>query len=107
MKEELFTVFNENDEHDFDIIKRISSKKTTYILKRSINKQWAESARGEEVITIVDDGNGIKLSNVILSKDELSYCQFLEIYILIRFIFQSDKHAGYGKIYKTELITKF
>jgi len=94
-------------DHDYTIVVTENDNNTTYVLSRSESSHWSEHARGEELLTLVDDGNGYKFKEKI--GRAVDYAQFAELYILIQFInkMYSNKPVYIGTISETTFITDF
>jgi len=61
---------------------------------------WSEHHRNEELLTILDDGDGIKISEI---DNELDYSQSYNLYLLLEFMHKSDPNAESHK-YHVELL---
>lgn len=70
--------------HEYDLIVEDDSKGTKYSLIRSQGAQWSNHAKGETVVALLDDGNGIKMSKHV--KREMNYAVASELFILMSFI---------------------
>jgi hypothetical protein len=64
---------------------------TRYTLRRSDSPVWTEHARGEEVISAVDDRNGVRLTRKLKN---INYAEFTELLILLTFIKSFDKNIA-------------
>lgn len=73
----------ENDlEYVIDVVDTI--KGTEYVLSRSGSSCWSEHAKHEIVLTLLDDGNGVKVQPKI--GKHLNYADFSQLQLLLRFI---------------------
>jgi len=71
---------------------------TRYTLRRSHGACWLEHVRGEELLSAVDDGNGVKLSEKLKS---LNYAEFTELLLLLTFIKNHDNRLSPDYVIET------
>lgn len=74
--------------HDYDYGKKTElNGDTLHTLYRSDNHEWYEPKRGEAILSIIDDGNGLSIRT---SVDNLDYAKALELRILIGIVMKDD-----------------
>lgn len=86
----LYRVFNTHDHpttvHEYDIIKTTNDEGHEEItLFRSFNDVWDEHSKGDEVIKIIDTGDGYVFPKKLIH-NEVDYCLGAELYIIMAFI---------------------
>ena len=86
----IYRVMNTHDHptatHEYDIIKSTNDQGHTEItMFRSFSDIWAENKCGDEVIKIIDDGDGFKFPKKLITGD-VDYCLAAELYIVMAFI---------------------
>lgn len=90
MKKRKFHLKNEDGEHEYTVVAKITDDCTTYTLKRSKNILiWSEKALGEKLFTLIDTGNNIIFEPKI-KKDVMFYSYFGDLFILIKAISEID-----------------
>jgi hypothetical protein len=99
-----FIVLNEDGEHEYDITVKDTNIGTEITLSLSHSHTWTESVRGEERISLLDDGNGISLSHNVKSID---YGEAFELMLLLNFNRNLDKQAVTSKYRVMEAIPLF
>ena len=79
------------EENDLEYIIQVNDtdKGTEYVLSRSGSGCWTESCRNEIVLTLLDDGNGVKISPKI--GKELDYAHLSQLQLLLQFITKYEK----------------
>jgi hypothetical protein len=75
-------------EFEYEIQVEVDPCTKTYSLFRSNAECWTESAKGEHLLTITDDGNGMSIKKRI--PKECDYAQFSELCMLTQFIKNLD-----------------
>jgi len=91
----MFKVMNTHDHpsivHEYDIIKTMNDEGNEEItMFRSFNDVWADGKKGEEVIKIIDDGDGYKFPKKLFTSD-VDYCLAAELYIIMTFINKTER----------------
>lgn len=84
----------ENDlEYVIDVID--TNKGTEYVLSRSGSPCWSEHAKHEIVLTLLDDGNGVKINPKI--GKELDYAYLSQLQLLLQFVskYEEGKRLQY------------
>ena len=74
----------ESGRHEYDIHVENTSLGTKYSLIRSQAGHWSDSAKGQTVVAILDDGDGMTLSKHVTKN--LGYDTAAELFILMSFI---------------------
>lgn len=74
----------ENGRHEYDIHVKDTDRGTKYSLIRSQAGHWSDSAKGQTVVAILDDGDDMTLSKHVTR--ELGYDTASELFILMSFI---------------------
>jgi len=82
MTKKIYLVFNVEGNHEFTIITKSTQKGEVTTLFRSLSSEWAEHARGEKVLKMTDNGNGVTFNREM---QDLDYSEFAELQILLRF----------------------
>ena len=110
MKKELM-FFNEQGSHEYDIIVTDDENGKEYELRRSMSHAWCEQSRGEHLITLFDNGDGIKFKGDSLPKPLkiLDYSQVSELAIILQVMLHTDKFINMQgcKIIAAETIINF
>jgi hypothetical protein len=78
-----FIVLNKELEYEYDITVEETDKGIKTTLFKSSSSVWSESAKGEETLSMLNDGNGIKFSHKIGKK--LNYNELTELRLLLDF----------------------
>jgi hypothetical protein len=95
MMEEKYIILNSNKEHEYTITKIVLDSGCKYILSRSDSSVWTEQAKNEELISLINDGNGVILNN---SVKKLNYAELIELRLLLsfdRFLDDPSNNLGY------------
>ena len=103
---EMYRVFNtesNNSIYEYDILVNTNDEgHTVYTLLRSDGDCWSHYAKGEELITITDTGNGMIYPKKTFIK-EVGYDEITELFILLSFINKKERMFLYqGRIEKVE-----
>jgi len=77
-----------NGEFEYEIQIEADPCTKTYTLFRSNAECWTDSAKGEELLTITDNGDGMHIKKRI--PKEVDYAQFSELCMLTQFIKNLD-----------------
>ena len=92
----------ENEEvHEYNIFVQMNGNNhREIILTRSLDDTWSDHAKGQEVIKIIDTGDGYVLPKKEFAGD-VGYDKFAELYILMQFISKTEHLPTYiGRIEK-------
>ena len=92
-----YMVINHEGEHEYDIVKKLTDKGHKISVYRSNDKIWLSHARGEKIMSITDDGNGIKFDTKI---KELDYAELVVLRLLINFEHQTDANPANREKYR-------
>lgn len=84
-----YKIYEENDNHEFNLMVYESSDETTYVLGRSNANHWTTPR--EIILSAVDHGNGVKFSKRY--KADMNYSDFCEMHVLMSFIVKHQKGA--------------
>ena len=93
-------VFIEGDtdeplEHDYDIVNW-----DAIVLSRSNGLQWNKECRGEDLLKLIDDGNGIVISGLD-KKLKLDYCQVVKLLSLLLYYNKTKIELRESKVIKS------
>ena len=89
--------------HDYDVTVELTDDGTLYTMYRSKNNYWDESVRGEKVMSILDDGDGITISPKV--GKNLDYAETAELFALLSFINSQEEYGLYrGEILETTFV---
>ena len=107
MKQKTFLIMDTSGEdgynHDFDVTVDYTDDGTVYTMYRSRNHYWDQEARGQKVMTIIDDGDGLTISP--RTNKSLDYAEAAELFAMLSFINSQEKYGLYkGDIIETNLI---
>lgn len=91
-----YRVLNDKGMHEYDIYVKETKKGTSYKLFRSNTVIWSDDCKDEKLLSIVNTGDGYKIS-CSLNKN-IDYSEMAELYILLSFIQEHDP------IYKGSII---
>ena len=91
----MFRVMNTHDHptivHEYDIIRTTNDEGHEEItMFRSFNDVWADHKRGDEVIKIIDTGDGYIFPKKLIH-NEVDYCLGAELYIIMAFINKTER----------------
>lgn len=80
---------SENNELEYviDVIEK--NKGIEYVLSRSGSECWVQEVRHETVLTILDDGNGVKITPKL--GKHIDYARLAELQILLQFMSKKPK----------------
>lgn len=87
MDKQTYMVLNHEGEHEYDIVKELTDEGEKITAYRSNSKIWYSHVRGEKIMSITNDGNGIKFDKKI---KELDYEVLVVLRLLINFEHQTD-----------------
>jgi hypothetical protein len=82
-----YIVFDEEGLHEYNVTKEQTDKGIKLSLYHSNGSQWNEHARGELLLTMTDDGNGVSFDRKI---KDVSYSELLHIRILLNIRYQTE-----------------
>jgi hypothetical protein len=63
MKEVHVKYYNDKYEHNYNIIEKEEPQGMVSVLSRSNNNEWTEEAKGKNVTTITDNGEGLLIES--------------------------------------------
>ena len=89
-KKKTYMVFNHENEHEYDIVSKLTDKGEKITVHRSNSKIWLNHARGEKILSLTNDGNSIKFNRKI---KELDYGDLVVLRLLLNFEHQTDDNA--------------
>lgn len=84
-----YMVLDHKGEHEYDIVKEFTDKGKKITIYRSNSQIWHSHVRGEKIMSMTNNGNGIKFENKI---KELDYSNLLGLRLLINFEHQTDEN---------------
>ena len=84
---QIYMVLDHEGVHEYDIVKESTDKGEEITLFRSNNPIWTSHAKGEKLLSLVNDGNGIKFDRKF---SLLDYSELLELRLLLNFEQQTD-----------------
>jgi len=73
--------------HEYDIVKEITDEGEKITLFRSNNDVWTDHAKGEKIMSLINNGNEINFDRDLKSLD---YAELLELRLLLNFEQQTD-----------------
>ena len=85
-----FRIFDSENSYEYDVHVSETDQGTKYELFRSQNDIW--TSPGESILSVVDDGNGIKFSKKIGKR--LEYDFMVEVRLLLSVIAHIDCESG-------------
>lgn len=92
----VYNTFDHNTEvHDYDVTMEIINKGEKYTLYRSNEGDWSDDCRGEEILSLVDTGNGVIFPKNIYTK-EVDYACFAELFVLLSVMNKTDSTPLFG-----------
>lgn len=79
------------EENDLEYVIQVNdtNKGIEYVLSRSGSACWAEHCRHEVVLTLLDDGNGVKIAPKI--GKELDYAHLSQLQLLLQFVSKHEE----------------
>ena len=87
MEKQTYMVLNHEGGHEYDIVKKLTDEGEKISIYRSNNQIWHSHVRGEKIMSITNNGNGIKFDKKI---KELDYGDLVVLRLLINFEHQTD-----------------
>jgi len=87
MEKQTYMVLNHEGGHEYDIVKKLTDEGEKITIYRSNNQIWHSHVRGEKIMSITNNGNGIKFNKNI---KELDYGDLVVLRLLINFEHQTD-----------------
>jgi hypothetical protein len=78
-----FIVLSKESEYEYDITVEKTDGGVLTTLFRSSSTIWSDSVKGEEILSMLNDGNGVKFNNKIGKK--LPYDELSELRLLLNF----------------------
>lgn len=102
-----YAFINEKGNHEYNIMVSETDEGKLYEIVRSQSEIWSELARGEFIMSLLDDGNGYSIKSGF--KKRMDYSQICEFKMLLSVVFNHDKNLGLdgGKIVSIETIINF
>jgi hypothetical protein len=97
MGKQTYMVLNHEGEHEYDIVKELTDEGEKITTYRSNSKIWYSHVRGEKIMSITNNGNGIKFDKKI---KELDYGDLVVLRLLINFEHQTDANPVNGEKYR-------
>ncbi|NBW33879.1 MAG: hypothetical protein EBR30_02370 [Cytophagia bacterium] len=85
IKDKVYYVLNDDT---VQYIIEAPAEEDIYILKRSSSEYWTPRVRGEEVLTVLNSGNGYKIQWKESTGKVLDYAQAIELTIILNFLNQ-------------------
>jgi hypothetical protein len=89
-----FIILNKEREYEYDITVEETDNGILTTLFNSSSTIWSESVKGKEIISMLNDGNGIKFSYKIGKK--LGYAEVAELRLLLNFENSIDTELNKG-----------
>ena len=84
-KDKLYLVLDEKGA-DVEYTIHVPADEDIYILKRSAGSSWAEHAKENVILTVLDSGDGFKVKWEEKPGKVLDYSQTIELTIMLNFI---------------------
>jgi len=89
--------------HDYDVTVELTDEGTLYTMYYSRNHYWNEDLRGEQIMSILDDGDGYTV-NPKFGKN-MDYAEMAELFAMLSFINSQEQYGLYkGDILETTLV---
>ena len=92
-----YMVLDHEGVHEYDIVKKSTDKGEEITLFRSNNSTWTEQAKGEKIMSLVNNGDGINFDRKFKSLD---YTELFELRLLLNFEQQIDNNSLNRKKYR-------
>ena len=90
-------VFGASGLHEYNIVSELTTKGTKITLFRSNGEQWLEAARNEMILSLVNNGDGIKFSKKLR---KLNFGELTELHILLNFEQSTDPNELNREVYR-------
>ena len=94
---QIYMVLDHEGVHEYNIVKESTDKGEEITLFRSNNPTWTDHARGEKIMSLINDGNEITFDRMFISLD---YAEFFELSLLLNFEQQIDNNSLNRKKYR-------
>ena len=88
-KEQSYIILSDDGLHEYNIVVEQTKKGTKFSLYRSEGEQWREQAKGELIMAMTNNGNGVKFDRKLKNLD---FSELLYVRILVNFEHQTDKN---------------
>jgi len=82
-----YMVFNHENEHDYNIVSKLTDDGLNITVYRSNSHTWQSNVRGEKILSLTNNGNGIVFDRKI---KELDYSDLVVLRLLLNFEHQTD-----------------
>lgn len=92
-----YMVIDHEDIHEYDIVKELTDDGEKITLFRSNNPVWNSHARGERLLSLINNGDEIKFDRKFKSLD---YAELFELRLLLNFEQQTDDNPHNRKKYR-------
>jgi hypothetical protein len=94
---QIYIVLDHKGVHEYDIVKESTDKGEEITLFRSNNPTWTEQSKGEKIMSLVNNGDGITFDRKFKSLD---YAELFELRLLLNFEQQIDNNSLNRKKYR-------
>jgi len=94
---QIYMVLDHEGVHEYDIVKELTDEGEKITLFRSNNPTWTEQAKGEKIMSLVNNGNGINFDRKF---ESLDYAELFELRLLLNFEQQIDSNYLNRKKYR-------
>lgn len=104
MKEEKYLIYDSQDTLEYIVIKKITDKGVKTTIYRSESGIWSQHAKGEKLLSIINDGSKIVFNKKI---KEIDFSQLLELRLLLNIEHQTDDNKmnrEYHKMVKSDFL---
>lgn len=91
-----YVVDKATDGLEFIITESEIDEGTKYVLSRSKNETWSDTAKGNVLVTMINDGNGYKFKYEHTDKNRLGYDEIEHVYLLINHVRLRENAATYN-----------
>ena len=106
MSSKKFMVFDQENVHEYNIVVEETDKGVEYSLFMSEGEQWNDHAKGELVLSMVNDGNGVTFSKKL---KKLDYTDLFAVRLLLNlenFMDSNPRNREKSKIVEEKIVVE-
>ncbi len=101
-----FMVFDQENAHEYNVVVAETDKGVEYSLFTSEGEQWNDHAKGELVLSMVDNGNGVNFSKKLKKMDYTDVFAVRLLLNLERFLDNNLKNQEKMKIIEEKIFVE-
>jgi len=101
-----FMVFDQENVHEYNIVVEETDKGVEYSLFMSDGEQWEEHAKGELILSMINDGDGVTFSKKL---KKLDYSDLFAVRLLLNlenFMDENPRNQEKSKIVEEKIVVE-